>query len=231
MGWIKLLADLGLGVAAPFTGGASLAAIPIANAALDRIQGNGPNSTPPSDSASSGGGGTDYGALLSGVGSTLGAQQAGKAQGALAQAGAQQQQDRNAISLYGTAQGAQNQAAQTDLERQQFAANNRGQTAQQAMVGALLGGYKPLNTRAGLGADLVNNPNALKAAATLNSQAGTAQNTPLSFTGGNILASPALTPLPDLGKSNSFASTLANLLQLAGAGYSGYQKIKTSQDG
>src|SRR5579862_5405315 len=154
------------------------------------------------------------------AGSVLGAQQAGKAKGALDQAGAQQGQDRNAISLYQAQQQAQNQAAQTDLERQQFATTNRGQTAKQALIGALLGGgYQPTQiapkssiVSGGLARSLLNSPQTRAAMQTLNSQASTAQNTP-----------PSLTPLPQMGSGT--LSDVANGLQLAGAVAPSFLKI------
>src|SRR5579862_3406147 len=165
------------------------------------------------------------------AGSVLGAQQAGKAKGALDQAGAQQGQDRNAISLYQAQQQAQNQAAQTDLERQQFATTNRGQTAKQALIGALLGGgYQPTQiapkssiVSGGLARSLLNSPQTRAAMQTLNSQASTAQNTPLSFTGGNLVTPPSLTPLPQMGSGT--LSDVANGLQLAGAVAPSFLKI------
>src|SRR5690242_4480481 len=106
MGLLNILGAIGAGVAAPFTGGTSLAWLP---AALEA-------------------GGTVAGAL--------GKQEQGKAQGKAAQANLNQSQDRNAVDLYQAQQNAQNQAGQLDLQRQQFATNNRGASAKQALIGA-----------------------------------------------------------------------------------------------
>ena len=109
MGWLDTIAKIGLIGAAPFTGGATLAALP----------------------------------AVSAVSSVLGKQQEGKAQGAQAQAQAQQNQDRNALSLYQTQQGAENAAAQTDLQRKQYADAARSKAASQALMAALGGGGIP----------------------------------------------------------------------------------------
>lgn len=193
MGFLSLLGDIGAGIAAPFTGGASLGLIPAIN----------------------------------GVSSVLGAQQKGKAQGAATQAQLQDEHDRNAIALYQAQQAAQNQAAQTDLQRQQFGTTNRGTTAKQALIGALLGGgYKPsslsvpgipqASMSGGLARSILSDPNSQTAMKTLFSQANTAQNTPVSFTGGQIMTPPTMTPLPNVGGSG-FLSNLADIGQLAGA--------------
>ena len=146
-------------------------------------------------------------AMLGAPGSVLGAQAAGDTQGQVVQGQLDNQNNQNQIGLYNDAQNAQFQAGNQDLQRQQFATNNRGQTAKQALVGALLGGgYKPTsinvqgitpaNVSGGLARSLLTDPKSLAAMQTLNSQASTAQNTPLSFTGGNVLTRPTLAP-PD----------------------------------
>lgn len=172
------------------------------------------------------------GDILKGVGSTssvLGAQQQGKAKGAAAEAQLQSDRDRNAIALYNAQQQAQNQAAQTDLERQQFATNDRGQAARQALVGALLGGgYKGTVPGAAISSGLLKslngNPAALAAMNTLGQQGSTAQNTPLSFTGGSLVAPPTLSSLPNVSGSGAL-STIANIGQLAGAASPSFMDI------
>lgn len=175
------------------------------------------------------------GPIAGAVGSALGKQQQGKATGAIAEANAKQAQDRNAIAAYQAAQQAQNQAAQTDLERQQFGATNRAQTAKQALIGSLLGGgYQPTtisipgvpqaNVSGGLARNLLANPAARQAMSTLASQASTAQNTPLSFQGGNILPPPTLTPLPNVGGSGAL-SNIADIGQIAGAAAPSFMAI------
>lgn len=156
------------------------------------------------------------------IGSVLGKQQAGKAQGQIDQATLSQGQDRNAISLYGTQQAAQNQAAQTDLQRKEFETKNRSNVGRQAALASLLsGGLQPTKighggASGGLLASLNGNAGALEALKTMATQASTAQNTPLDFQGGQMVSAPKLTALPQVDKGG-FLSTLANIGQLAGA--------------
>ena len=186
----------------PFTGGASLAA------------------TLPS--------------ILGGVGnvaSVLGAQQGGKAKGAADTAGITQGQDRNAIALFQAKQAAENEAAQRDLQRQKFGADEQGRNAKNAILSALLGGGMPrtaidvpgiqsAKVSGGLMDALKNNPDALAALSTLKGQAGQSLESGPSFTGGNAVAAPTLTPLPNTGGSNSFLNALTSIGQIAGAGVS-----------
>jgi hypothetical protein len=189
MGWLSSLAKIGLVGAAPFTGGATLAALPAVDA----------------------------------IGNVLGKQQQGQAQGQVSQAQLNQGQDRNAVDLYQAQQNAQNQAANTDLQRQQFGTTNRSTTAKQALIGALLGGKVAPTSIAngkasgGLFQALQANPDALAAMKTLGTQGSTAQNTPLTFQGGNIVAPPTLTPLPEESKTNSVLDTISRIAQIAGA--------------
>lgn len=156
------------------------------------------------------------------VGSVLGKQQQGKTQGQITQAQLQQQQDRNALDAYQTAQSAQNAAAQTDLQRKGFETNNRATTAKQALIGALLGGgitptsIGPQGASGGLLRSLNANPEALAALKMLSSQASSAQSTPLQFSGGEMLKPPTQTALPKID-NGGFLSTLANIGQLVGA--------------
>lgn len=171
--------------------------------------------------------GPALGPALSAVSSVLGKQQEGKAAGAQAQANAQQNQDRNALSLYQTQQGAENSAAQTDLQRKQYTDTARSKASTDALMSALLSGgvpktsisvpgITPASVSGGMLDALKNNPDALKALATLHGQASDAQTTAPTFTGGNMVAPPKLTALPDTGNSG-FLSALANIGQLIGA--------------
>jgi hypothetical protein len=167
----------------------------------------------------------DYAKLISlagTLGTVLAKQQEGKAQGKVAQANVNQNQDRNATSLFATQQNAQNQAGQLDLERKQFENTNRAAQAKQAMIGALLGhGMTPTSisgghASGGLMASLNANPEALLAMRTMGSQGAQAQNTPVQFQGGQMVKPPSLTPTPEVDKGGWLAS-LASLAQLAGA--------------
>lgn len=168
------------------------------------------------------------GPALGAVSSVLGSQQAGKAKGAADTAALTQGQDRNAIALYQSKLQAERDAAQNDIERQKFSAGEQGRNAKNAIFSALLGGGIPhtsinvpgiqsAQVSGGLLDALKNNPDALASLATLKGQANTALQKGPSFTGGSLVAPPSLTPLPNMGKSNSFLSTLANIGQLMGA--------------
>jgi hypothetical protein len=174
------------------------------------------------------------GPALSAVTSVLGKQQEGKAKGAVDTANVTQGQDRNAISLYQAKQAAENAAAQTDLQRQQFGANEQGRNAKNALMSALLGGNLPRTSinvpgiksatvSGGLMDALKNNPEALASLATLKGQANSSLASGPKFTGGATVAPPSLTSLPDTGGGNNFLNTLAQIGQLAGAGMSAYK--------
>lgn len=156
------------------------------------------------------------------VGSVLGKQQQGKAAGKVSQAELNQRQDALALQKYQAEQGAQNTAAQTDLQRKGFETNNRSSTAKQALIGALLGGgVTPTSisggqASGGLLRSLNGNPDALAALKTLGSQGSAAQNTPLQFQGGAMLQAPTLTPVPQVDQGG-IGSTLAQALQLIGS--------------
>lgn len=158
----------------------------------------------------------DWVGLASAVASAYGKQQQGKATGAVQQAGVTQNQDQNALARYIAMQNAQNSAANTDLQRQQFTQNSRGTNAKQAIIGALMGGFSPTGSVSSGVTKAMTSPEARAAMMELNRQGLTAQFTPPSFTGGNTLTPPPQTKLPDVG-GNSFLTTLASLAQLAGA--------------
>ena len=166
------------------------------------------------------------------VGSVLGKQQQGKAQGQVTQAQLQQAQDRAALERYQAMQQAENQAAALDLQRQGFTQQARGTNAKQALIGALLGGgVTPTNIAGGTGGILRSlnaNPDALAALKLLGTQGADAQAAPVSFTGGKMLQAPTLTALPKIDQGG-FLSTLATLGQLAGAA-SPYLKKKSPMD-
>ena len=158
---------------------------------------------------------------VTGLGGLAGKQEEGAAKGKFDQATLQQRQDQNAIQLYQAQQQAQQQQALTDLQRQQFAQQNRGATAKQALIGALIGGgmtptsIGPSGASGGIFRSLMANPEALAAMKTMGSQASGAQNTPLSFAGGQMVTAPKLTPLPQIDKGG-FMSALARVAQFAG---------------
>ncbi len=193
MGWLSTLAKIGGIAAAPFSGGASLA--------------------------------------LTGLGAAsdvLGKQQQGAAQGRAAEANAQQNQDRNALDLYQSQQSAQFKAGDQDLQRKAFTTQDRGTSAKQALLAALLGGdfqpsqvsvpgVKNAQISGGLAASLKNSPGVLAAMQKLAQQASTAQDTPMTFQGGELVKAPTLTPLPQQSKGSSILDIIARIGQIGGA--------------
>ncbi len=200
MSFLSGLAKIaGFGLA-PFTGGAS---IPIGSAvggALDKI-----------------------GGAAGAAGTVLGGQQAGANNARIAQGQLNQGQDRNAIDLFQTQQGAQNQAAQTDLQRKGFESSSRSTNALQGLIGALLGGgITPTSMNGGQASggllrSLNANPEALAAMKMLGSQGRDAQATPLSFQGGEILKAPTLSTVPKIDDGGGPLGTLTKLAQIFGA--------------
>jgi hypothetical protein len=234
MGWLSTLAKIGLGVAAPFTGGASLAAIPM----VDRVGAafsHTPNDTPPSDG--SGGGFANAMAGIGAAGQVLGKQQEGAAAGRNAQAQTQQGQDRNAISLFQAQENAQNSAANTDLERKKYSDQARSQNTKQAVIAHLLAGKMPqssismpgITTASVHGGPLEalnSNPAALAALAESARQADAGLTSPAPFVGGAPVTAPGLTPLPQESKTGGFLDALAKLAQLGDSAYSAYSQSK-----
>jgi len=162
------------------------------------------------------------------MGDVLGKQQQGAAQGLIAESQLGQGQDRNAVDLYQAQNTAQQQQAAQDLQRKQFETTNRSSTARQALLASLLGGgYEGSNVSVpgitnakvsgGLLDSLKNNPGALAAMQKLAAQASTAQDTPLQFQGGQPVAPPTLTPLPQQGKGSKMMDALSRIAQVGGA--------------
>lgn len=195
MGWLSSLLKIGGLAAAPFSGGASLALTGV-------------------------GGGLD---ALGKAGAVAGGQQGGANNARIAQGQLDLGRDRNQLDLYGTQQAAQNQAGQLDLQRKGFENDNRGTTAKQSLIGALLGGkMDPTNITGGQASGgllraLQANPEALAAMKNLNHQAGTAQVSPLSFTGGQMIAPPTLSQPQKIDTGGGIGGTLTKIAQLAGA--------------
>src|SRR5262245_59430737 len=156
-------------VAAPFTGGASLAGLAGTLGKIGNVAG-----------------------AVGNVASTLGKQQESKAEGAIKQANTQQAQDRLALERYQQQQLAQDQAARMDLERKKYTGDEQQRNAKNALLSSLLkGGIAPTrvsvpgianaNISGGLMESLKNNPDALKTLATLGSQATAGLEAPPQF--------------------------------------------------
>lgn len=160
--------------------------------------------------------------VIGDVASVLGAQEGDKSKGKITQAQLNQAQDRNAIDLFNSAQNAQFQAGNQDLQRQGFTREARNTDAKTALIAALLNGGMPGTSikggtaTGGLAAKLRTDPDAMAAMRNLQGQADKAQMAVPAFTGGNLLAAPQLTALPQVDKGG-FLSALARVGQLAGA--------------
>jgi hypothetical protein len=156
------------------------------------------------------------------IASVLGAQEEGKAKGKEAQANLQLSQDRNAIDRYRSMQDAEFRSGDQDLARKGFETQNRGDVFKQNLIGALLSGkIDPVSISGGKASGgilqaLQSNPEALGAAQRMMEQAGQASVNPLQFKGGNMVAAPQLSQMPQVDKGG-FLSSLARIGQLAGA--------------
>ena len=163
---------------------------------------------------------------LGSVGDVLGGQQKGAAQGQISQAQLQQNQDRNALDLYGQQQGAQDKAGQLDLQRKAYDTTSRGAAGKQALLAMLLGDYKPSSVSVpgitpatfsgGMGESL-KNPQILELLKSIAAKGVTDQATPNQFTGGNLVQAPTLTPLPKQSKTSGILDTIARIAQIGGA--------------
>jgi hypothetical protein len=163
-----------------------------------------------------------FGGAAGAVGDVLGGQQLNS------------MRDGNAIDLYSTQQGAQNQAGQLDLQRKGFESSNRSASARQALIGALLGGgvsptsFSGGKASGGLFQALQGNPDALAAMKTMGGQGATAQATPLQFQGGQMVQAPTLSAPEQIDTGNSFLSILGRIGQIAGAAMPHLQKGEES---
>jgi hypothetical protein len=161
------------------------------------------------------------------AGDVLGKQQEGAAKGQAAQAQIQQGQDRNAIDLYGQQQSAQDKAAQLDLQRKTYDTSSRSAAGKQALLAMLLGDYKPgqvsvpgvtnATLSGGMGETIKNNPQILELLKSIASKGVTDQATPNTYTGGDLVKAPTLTPLPQQSKTSSILDTIARIAQIGGS--------------
>jgi hypothetical protein len=164
---------------------------------------------------------------LGGIGDVLGKQQSAAGQGAATTGQLTNNADRNAIDLYQAQQQAQQQAADEDLKRKAFTTSDRGNVMKQALLGSILqgGGGAAQFSMPGLNSGTVSNPLAglssdpqfLESLKNYRGQTSAAGAAPPSFTGGNILKAPALTPLPQESGTGKTLDLIARIAQLAGA--------------
>jgi hypothetical protein len=190
MGILSSLLKIGGVVAAPFSGGASLGLTALGN-----------------------------------MGSVLGKQQEGAGNAMATQAGLTNQFDRNAIDSYGTAQDAQFKAGQQDLDRKGYEAKHQSSAAKEALLAMLMQDYKPSSistpgipqsTVSGGMGDMLKSPQILELLKSVAAKNSTAATAPMTFAGGNVLAPPKQTPLPQAGKSDGILNAIARIAQLAG---------------
>lgn len=196
MSFLSGLMKIGGAVAAPFTGGASLGLTGLGGA-LDKV---------------------------GKAGAVAGGQQSGANNARIAQGQLDLSRDRNVLDLYNSQQTAQNQAGQLDLQRKGFESSNRGTTAKQALIAALLGGgsLQPTSIAGGVRSggllEALKHPEAMAAMKTLGGQASEAQSTPLSFMGGQMIAPPTLSAPQKIDIGNKgIGNILTKIAQIAGA--------------
>lgn len=178
------------------------------------------------------------GAIL-GVGSLLGklfgGASKGRQEGRAAETKVLQEQDQTALQRFLAAQNAQNQAAQTDLQRKSYSLQAPGQRAQNSVRGDILSTLqKPpaaTHPRANVvdfmkGApELSANSRALGSA--MSQQALDSQMAGDTFTGGAMLPVPQASALPKptgLDKFLNIGSTIGGLMGAAGDMYSNSQQ-------
>jgi hypothetical protein len=212
MGWLSTLAKVGLGVAAPFTGGASLMGIP----AVDAI-----------------------GKMAGGVGSVAGGAAGAKSDQRMQETALTNQFNQTDLAKYQAQQAAQNQAGQLDLQRKSFTEDARGGRAKQALLADLLSNMQDVNINVP-GVQTANvsgglRPSAIGATgrsslAELAKQALAAQMSGDQFTGGQVLDAPTLRGMPQAGKTEKGLDWIGLLGSVAGA-ISGLTQNKGSGGG
>jgi hypothetical protein len=150
-------------------------------------------------------------AALPVISNIFGGASKGAQEGRNTQASQQAQQDLIRSSQYNTAQNAQMQQGNLDLNRQQFSEAARGNRGREAMIGEVLANWKPGSVsvpgiqNATISGGLQNLPEGAKAAAAeMAKQAMAKMLTGDTFQGGQILPQPGVTPLPQPGKFDKF---------------------------
>jgi len=153
----------------------------------------------------------------------------GRAKGRSDEADLNVKRDMLAQQGYSTAQNAQFQAGNQDLQRKSFEEEARGSRAKQAAIADMLANFKgtsistPGVRQSTISGGLnVNTPGVQQAMAKMREQALLAQlkgDTPggEGFTGGNILTAPKQTPLPQAGKMDGILGALGTYGGLAGS--------------
>jgi hypothetical protein len=205
MGWLSSLAKIGGLVAAPFTGGASLALTGAAGA-MDGI---------------------------GKAGSVMGAQQGGANNARVAQGQLDISRDRNVLDRYQAEQGAQFTAGNQDLQRKGYELDARNRNAKSMLIASLLNGGMPSTSVAGgkasggLMEKLRTDPGAMTAMRNLTEQSDKAQMAPMdwsksyTYNGGNLLQAPTLSEPQKIDVGGGKLGTLTKIMQVLGAFGSG----------
>lgn len=162
-------------------------------------------------------------AIAGGLGKILGTGAKKAEESRMSQAALNLQQDQLRNSQYNTGQQAQMQAGNLDLSRKQFSEAARGNRGREAMIGDILANWSPTQIdvpgvkKASISGGLQNlGPGAREAAKLLNQKALLALLEGDSFSGGEILNAPALTPMPKAGKMENIGGILGTLGSIAG---------------
>jgi hypothetical protein len=163
---------------------------------------------------------------LGSIGKAASGTAAGAASGRQTEADLNVKRDQLAQQGYNTAQGAQMNAGSLDLQRKGFEESARSSRAKQAAMADMLANFK--GTSIGTpgirqstitGGLSVNSPGVQQAMAKMREQALLAQlkgDTGEGFTGGNILATPTQTPIPQAGKLEKFMGTAGQVANWGG---------------
>jgi hypothetical protein len=167
-----------------------------------------------------------WGAIIGAGGQIAGAIAANRAAGRAQETGLNTNRDAVGTSQYGVGQNAQMQAGQLDLSRQQFGEEARSRRARQAMIGDLLANIQDINVSVpGIQNASVTGglrPSAMGelgrgAGSELSKQALLRLLQGDTFTGGEILPMPGLTPTPQANGLDRLLSVGGSLGSLSGA--------------
>lgn len=159
------------------------------------------------------------------LGKVFGGQAKGAADGRMAQANLQAEQDRTLTSQYGIGQNAQMQAGNLDLSRKGFEESARGGRAKQALIGDLLSRLQDVNISIpGVQSASITGglrPSALSeggraAGSLLNKQALLKMLEGDKFQGGEMLKAPGVQAIPQASKWEKIAGILGNVGSIAG---------------
>jgi hypothetical protein len=232
MGWLSTLGKLGATVGASMIGSPALGAA-VYGGLSAAGKAKAANKAPAGGGGDAGGGGwADTAASVLGglgnAGQVAGATAGGSAQGRAQESALLDARDRTATDRYQAEQAAQNQAAQTDLQRKNFTETNRGSRARQAAVADILANFKgtqiniPGIASANVTGGMQMGDGAKQAMGKLREQALLAQlqgDSPdgEKFTGGAMLKPQALSQAPEASGMDKAMGALGTIGSFAGA--------------